>query len=414
MHTFQQERPNPVFHPDLKIDSDTWFVDTGDQTEAQLKNLTWILARMHNGGQQTIPAWAAFNEATTLVNPPLTTPGMLPILQAPADDNNTMTTVINHFMAITENLGQPYTIIAVDQPLYSRGKELIWANAEKYSSVVLVMGHLHILFNFLKAIGQHMENTGLVDVWVESGIFAQNSTEQIMEGKSYYRAVRGHTLAYEALSRIYWHLSTKWVRGQDQRREPDLTLKLEQLVQEFSQGNLEERVDKVSNLVETLKDSNIVALMEEYDCTLKNTPNFVLWRTYMRMVETLLNFIRANRDGNWPLHLDSFAKMLPWMTVYDHTNYARWGTIYLSEMKGLEISQSAVHRKFMDGNFVVRRSNARFNQIPIDQATEWQNRVCKISNGIIGITRNDTARDKFCITWAERSFVSYSPEFFWI
>ena len=118
---------------------------------------------------------------------------MLPILQAPADENNTVTTVINHFMSISEKLGQPFTIITADQPLYSRGKELIWANYEKYKNVVLFMGHLHILFNFLKAVGQHMKNVGLVDVWIESGLSACNSTDQMMEGKSYYRAVRGHT-----------------------------------------------------------------------------------------------------------------------------------------------------------------------------------------------------------------------------
>ena len=30
-----------------------------------------------------------------------------------------------------------------------------------------MMGGLHILFNFVKAIGQHMKNAGLDDVWVE-------------------------------------------------------------------------------------------------------------------------------------------------------------------------------------------------------------------------------------------------------
>ena len=92
------------------------------------------------------------------------------------------------------------------------------------------------------------------------------------------------------------------------------------------------------------------------------------------------------------------------MTIYDHTNYARWGPVYLAEMKGLEISHPELYQEFMEGNFVVKRKDGRFNQVPIDQATEWQNKICKISNGIIGITRNDTARDKFCITWAERSF----------
>ena len=29
-----------------------------------------------------------------------------------------------------------------------------------------MMGGLHILFNFMKAIDQHMENAGLDDVWV--------------------------------------------------------------------------------------------------------------------------------------------------------------------------------------------------------------------------------------------------------
>lgn len=82
----------------------------------------------------------------------------------------------------------------------------------------------------------------------------------------------------------------------------------------------------------------------------------------------------------------------------------------VAEMKGLETSEAELFREFMNGHFVVKhtKSNARFNQVPIDQATEWQNKVCKISKGIIDITRNDTARDKFCMTWAERSSVSHS------
>ena len=102
--------------------------------------------------------------------------------------------------------------------------------------------------------------------------------------------------------------------------------------------------------------------------------------------------------------------MLPWMTVYDHTNYARWGTMYLAEIKSLETSQPIIHPRFMNGNFVVRHGKGRFNQVSIDQATEWQNRICKISNGIFMITRNDTARDKFCITLAERSYISHSTK----
>ena len=146
----------------------------------------------------------------------------------------------------------------------------------------------------------------------------------MMEGKSYYRAVRGHTLAYEALNRIYWNYFVKWVGTQEHIKMPELRIKIGEIVQEFSKGDTDCKVEKVSSLVELLNDTAMLELLNEYDKSHHDTPNFVLWRTYMKMVETLLNFIRANREGNWNLHLQSFADMLPWMTVYDHTNYARW------------------------------------------------------------------------------------------
>ena len=47
---------------------------------------------------------------------------------SPADYNDTLTTVINCFMAMSHGMGQKHTIINADQPLDIRGKELVWAN----------------------------------------------------------------------------------------------------------------------------------------------------------------------------------------------------------------------------------------------------------------------------------------------
>ena len=54
-----------------------------------------------------------------------------------------------------------------------------------------------------------------------------------------------------------------------------------------------------------------------------------MWFTYMYMIEVLLDFIRAERDGKWVLLVEAFAAMLSWLTIYDHTNYARWGRMSL-------------------------------------------------------------------------------------
>ena len=160
-------------------------VQGDERAKAKCKNDAWVLSRTYNDANQNVPSWSSFNEATSTIDPRVTTEGMLPIPQVPADDNDTMTTVINCFVTITEDLGQKHMVIVADQPLYSRGKELVWANPGKYENVVMMTGDLHISFNYLKAMGQHYENGCLDDIWVESGLFVQNSTDAMMEGKAY-------------------------------------------------------------------------------------------------------------------------------------------------------------------------------------------------------------------------------------
>ena len=54
------------------------------------------------------------------------------------------------------------------------------------------------------------------------------------------------------------------------------------------------------------------------------------------MASTILLLIRADRAGDWNLHLSSFKEMLPLMMLYDHTNYAMWGVVHLLDMLQLE------------------------------------------------------------------------------
>ena len=61
-------------------------------------------------------------------------------------------------------------------------------------------------------------------------------------------------------------------------------------------------------------------------------PNAEFWWDYMAMVSILLCFTQAQRDGSWDFHLYVFKRMLPFLFRYDHTNYARWVTVYLAEM----------------------------------------------------------------------------------
>ena len=36
------------------------------------------------------------------------------------------------------------------------------------------------------------------------------------------------------------------------------------------------------------------------------------WMTYVEMVDILLGLLRADKEGDWPLHLSCMRSMIPW------------------------------------------------------------------------------------------------------
>ena len=111
----------------------------------------------------------------------------------------------------------------------------------------------------------------------------------------------------------------------------------------------------VDTLTNILASDTFRSHMDTSVHDIKNeNPNIKFWWNYLKMVNILLYFIRAQRDGLWDLHLFSFRKMLPLFFRYDHTNYARWGTVCSAEMNRLP---EETYHEFMNGNFVVKESN---------------------------------------------------------
>ena len=52
------------------------------------------------------------------------------------------------------------------------------------------------------------------------------------------------------------------------------------------------------------------------------------------------------------------------------------------------------------------QTESLFNQIPDDQALEHVNRSGIVAGGLVGITRTDSARDHWCLTYNERAKLS--------
>ena len=49
----------------------------------------------------------------------------------------------------------------------------------------------------------------------------------------------------------------------------------------------------------------------------------------------IMRFVRAEREADWPLHLEVFRQMLPYFFAASHVHYARYGMCYLRLMEAL-------------------------------------------------------------------------------
>ena len=58
--------------------------------------------------------------------------------------------------------------------------------------------------------------------------------------------------------------------------------------------------------------------------------------------------------GDWALHLQSAAEMLPWYFPYDHLNYTSYFPVYIYEMVAITDTYPSVAEHLAAGDFIVQ------------------------------------------------------------
>ena len=131
---------------------------------------------------------------------------------------------------------------------------------------------------------------------------------------------------------------------------------------------------------------------------------FTFWNEYGAMVTSLLQFLKAERTGNWKLHVSSIAAMLPHYFAMDRQNYARFLPVYLADMQRLELTHPDVYKEFAAGNHSISHSGQPFSQVSADMALEQSiNADSKSRGGVIGISQSSAALERWFLTIHERA-----------
>jgi hypothetical protein len=234
------------------------------------------------------------------------------------------------------------------------------------------------------SIGKYIDGGGAETIFVEKKVFGQNVVNSVLGGTHYVRSLKGMFLLSECIQRLQWSefFSIKGVQMYGQELQHLKTLKdsVSQKQREQSKQHLDAFMHSSSRIMEDFK---LFTTEQSHQ-----SETFAFWDIFVQMVALLKDLIRADREGNWELHLHSLQRLLPLFAACDRTNYLRWCSLYLEDMRRLPETAPAVHQSFLAGKFVVKRTPGLFNAIGADMCLEQTiNRSQKSTSGIIGNTK---------------------------
>ena len=242
-------------------------------------------------------------------------------------------------------------ILTFDQPLWWKALAIIVTEpvGSNLRDIVLRLGGFHTEMSFLGCIGHLMAASGLQELL--ELIYASNAVVHMLTGKAIARAVRAHLLVDAALNALVLastfnvpllgHLDDSESEDVDtdevmeattssHEKNPDLdeaAVLYEKLMQNTMSADEVCHTDVMTRIDDALK---------RVTTSLKSSRTAALWLQYMDMVDILRKYIRAERTGNWELHLQAVSEMLPYLAASGHNNYTKSAWVYLQRMASLQ------------------------------------------------------------------------------
>ena len=251
---------------------------------------------------------------------------------------------------------------------------------------------LHIVMAQLRPIGAYIENSGLDFSWTEAYLYGPATVKQILEGRHVRRAIEAHVVTTQTLFLLYQEACFE--------DHPELVSRLtaaaENIRQACADGSSEIVQQAHAHMVDVMKSLDVIEKMTQFYSQVSQKPLLIVMRQYMQMVMDMLQIIRSVRDGDWNLHLLSTKTFVKYYFAHSKLNYAWMIPVYLADMEALKQSDAEIYGEFLISNWVVNKNqHVPFCAVGADHALEHINRSMKVSDGLVGITLNPSARTKF-------------------
>ena len=174
----------------------------------------------------------------------------------------------------------------------------------------------------------------------------------MLSGKAVSRARRGYVLVVCALEGLKIPKKYNIDLSQEDEQDDDTAMsksfmESEQLVEiaNVFENTLTQTVD--TNHLEKIENNPaIIDLIERNEMFVKqieDSKTSRLWIIYLEMVEIFCTFIKAERTGNFFLHLKTLSEMLSYFAASGHYPYLKSAYCYLQAMQNLSSSHPNVY-----------------------------------------------------------------------
>lgn len=247
-------------------------------------------------------------------------------------------------------------VVAMDAPLYALAKYVQWNWPETHGEdkYLVMFGGLHIALALWKTFGDYLEGSGWTAALTQAGVASSGTADSFLNCSHITRTRQAHQISTLALAKLQEDAFSR--TGQPHTEEAKETWRQEMI---------------------------------------NKSPTFQYWDTVLRIELLVLIFIRAHRERNFQLYVESMKALAPWFFALDHYNYARWIPVHIRDMESLPLSILEEFKQ--NGQWVISKTTNRFSAIPVDQAHEQNNGMVKGAGGALGLTENPSAFRKWML-----------------
>ncbi|KAG0710801.1 hypothetical protein GWK47_022049 [Chionoecetes opilio] len=205
-------------------------------------------------------------------------------------------------------------VIALDAPLYALAKfvQWHWPHTHGEDQYVVMFGGLHVEMAVWKTLGDYLEASGWTTALTQAGIASSGTANSFLTASHLTKTRHAHQVSALALAKM--------------QRDAH-----------------QEAVGETPS-----NDEGFEAWRRDMAA---RSPTFHYWDTILRLEILGLIFVRAHREQDFPLYVETLKALVPWFFALDHQNYARWLPVHIRDMESLPPQFNTNSKSTATGSF---------------------------------------------------------------